>query len=258
MDIKTDEKVDTFIIDAKDTLNNQTFNKFLPRSSGGFFKLEATPQYGNLYFKSTYYKENGDMEYIRLFDSGKYTLGTFVMLPDDVLQRELVCTVKDNEIRIQAFTDVSKKEFKYVIYCDDKLVFYGERSLVSLETRITYVCRDRKNRDCLIKNGEIDVWTVSELPNKIVYVKLQVPEISKRKNVSIDGMYIIEYAEVLEIVDKDGKKYDTAKDCMYDKHILEYHVGKTIKSCNYDTEKGCIHVYLHKDLWNEYVNSFIF
>jgi hypothetical protein len=125
-------------------------------------------------------------------------------------------------------------------YCDDKLI-----RVVSL--------RDDEDRECVLPEGDITVWKASKSGYVNVYVQLEVPKEAKR--VTPDNFKFktrVMYANVVRIVDADGKEYKSATSFVYRFKPLLYEVGKTVWPDGYDDDvsnacgKG-INVHLHKD-----------
>jgi antitoxin component YwqK of YwqJK toxin-antitoxin module len=106
--------------------------------------------------------------------------------------------------------------------------------------------KDGRDRECVLpENTTIEVWKacLSKKPtiNSFVYVKLLVPAEAKRVTTTDGGSRKVyksrvEFAKVLEIVDKEGNKYDEAESFVYGKTKLIYVVGNEVRPDIYDSD----------------------
>ena len=122
--------------------------------------------------------------------------------------------------------------------------------------------RDTEGKECTLGEGELIVWKACKSDGVNVYVKLKIPAEAKRmtpKNPSHSHRYKgrVEYAQVIQIIDKGGNEYKSAKSFVYGS--LLYEVGKEVRPNGYDNTiinecgKG-INVHLHKDHCDQWFN----
>jgi len=199
-----------------------------------------------------YYQPDGKVEYKLQISNNTI----FTHFPNGVCVRCFYNIVhgKLKYIREYVVDDTIKYHGKYIEYSNDGDMRINVKFDHGVIAEI-YKLEDEQNRDCVIKSREIVVWKVCKTDDdKKVYVKLLVPMTAGRKNANItDFSCIIEYAKVLEIVDKEGKQYPSAKNFIYRNNTINYVVGQTVTADNYDKDSGGIYVYLYKDHCNKLI-----
>ena len=115
---------------------------------------------------------------------------------------------------------------------------------------------DDKARDCILKPSDqsVEVWKACKVNDIPVYVRLNVPPDARRVTplLNINCKSRVEYAEVAEIIDRNGIQYNECRSFVHKGTPLIYRVGEIVKpdGFNDDPNTECaqgINVHLYKD-----------
>lgn len=136
-------------------------------------------------------------------------------------------------------------------YCDGSKAatfLYKNNNLVSIKHLY-----DIKGRDNVLPKGDTIVWKACRYKNINVYVKLLVTEGTKRVTVKDLSTFKsrVEYAIVLQIIDKSNNQYLEAESFVYGE-TLRYVKGQIVKSNNFNDDPNIIcgqgiNVHMYKD-----------